>query len=181
MLERRRARTATAGAYAASGIWLGAPAGDNLAPGMAPRELWNVRINSLSWSPVTESNRRPSPYHGDALPTELTGRVFNCLTWAFAIRPRNAQATRAVHSARALPCRASTPELARRASGTEHSVPRRYASLAMCILHYVVRTPPACHGPCSVRRTSPCPIGPSAGERAVLGAMRGGTVRHSDR
>jgi hypothetical protein len=24
-------------------------------------------------SPVTESNRRPSPYHGDALPTELTG------------------------------------------------------------------------------------------------------------
>ncbi len=29
-------------------------------------------------SPVTESNRRPSPYHGDALPTELTGRVFTC-------------------------------------------------------------------------------------------------------
>ena len=27
------------------------------------------------WSPVTESNRRPSPYHGDALPTELTGLV----------------------------------------------------------------------------------------------------------
>src|SRR5215469_13907967 len=26
-------------------------------------------------SPVTESNRRPSPYHGDALPTELTGLV----------------------------------------------------------------------------------------------------------
>jgi hypothetical protein len=26
-------------------------------------------------SPVTESNRRPSPYHGDALPTELTGPV----------------------------------------------------------------------------------------------------------
>jgi hypothetical protein len=26
-----------------------------------------------NWSPVTESNRRPSPYHGDALPTELTG------------------------------------------------------------------------------------------------------------
>jgi len=22
-------------------------------------------------SPLTESNRRPSPYHGDALPTEL--------------------------------------------------------------------------------------------------------------
>src|SRR5215471_12024974 len=28
---------------------------------------------ALTWSPVTESNRRPSPYHGDALPTELTG------------------------------------------------------------------------------------------------------------
>ena len=27
------------------------------------------------WSPVTESNRRPSPYHGDALPTELTGPI----------------------------------------------------------------------------------------------------------
>ena len=24
-------------------------------------------------SPLTESNRRPSPYHGDALPTELRG------------------------------------------------------------------------------------------------------------
>ena len=37
--------------------------GLNLAPGMAPRALQNVRISSLSWSPVTESNRRPSPYH----------------------------------------------------------------------------------------------------------------------
>ena len=40
----------------------------------------------MSWSPVTESNRRPSPYHGDALPTELTGRVFTGLTCGFAIR-----------------------------------------------------------------------------------------------
>src|ERR1700733_13282062 len=31
------------------------------------------RIEPVTWSPVTESNRRPSPYHGDALPTELTG------------------------------------------------------------------------------------------------------------
>src|SRR3954466_7134400 len=30
---------------------------------------------SCEWlSPFTESNRRPSPYHGDALPTELKGR-----------------------------------------------------------------------------------------------------------
>jgi hypothetical protein len=26
-------------------------------------------------SPLTESNRRPSPYHGDALPTELRGQA----------------------------------------------------------------------------------------------------------
>jgi hypothetical protein len=31
--------------------------------GMAPRAFSIVRINSLSWSPVTESNRRPSPHH----------------------------------------------------------------------------------------------------------------------
>src|SRR5918999_6456875 len=29
----------------------------------------------LSQSPNTESNRRPSPYHGDALPTELLGQA----------------------------------------------------------------------------------------------------------
>src|SRR5690606_10663269 len=28
---------------------------------------------SVRMSPFTESNRRPSPYHGDALPTELKG------------------------------------------------------------------------------------------------------------
>jgi site-specific recombinase XerC len=39
----------------------------------------------LSWSPVTESNRRPSPYHGDALPTELTGPVLSCLTCCFTV------------------------------------------------------------------------------------------------
>jgi hypothetical protein len=36
--------------------------------------LWvvrGVRISSLSWSPVTESNRRPSPYHG-------TGERLHC-------------------------------------------------------------------------------------------------------
>ncbi|CAI7975643.1 hypothetical protein FRAHR75_10076 [Frankia sp. Hr75.2] len=31
-------------------------------------------------SPFTESNRRPSPYHGDALPTELKGRARAGLT-----------------------------------------------------------------------------------------------------
>jgi hypothetical protein len=30
-------------------------------------------IYSSEQSPLTESNRRPSPYHGDALPTELRG------------------------------------------------------------------------------------------------------------
>jgi integrase len=37
-------------------------------------------------SPLTESNRRPSPYHGDALPTELRGPVLSCLTWAFTLK-----------------------------------------------------------------------------------------------
>src|SRR6478609_6225190 len=30
-------------------------------------------------SPNAESNRRPSPYHGDALPTELLGRAMKTL------------------------------------------------------------------------------------------------------
>src|SRR5919198_4222862 len=29
-------------------------------------------------SPLTDSNRRPPPYHGGALPTELRGRVGKC-------------------------------------------------------------------------------------------------------
>src|SRR3954451_23909116 len=32
-------------------------------------------MGCLTQSPFTESNRRPSPYHGDALPTELKGRA----------------------------------------------------------------------------------------------------------
>ena len=39
-------------------------------PNLTPRP---VRIGSQAQSPNTESNRRPSPYHGDALPTELLG------------------------------------------------------------------------------------------------------------
>ena len=35
---------------------------------------WGMFVLTFG-SPVTESNRRPSPYHGDALPTELTGLV----------------------------------------------------------------------------------------------------------
>src|SRR6266852_4502631 len=41
--------------YGAGSIWL---------PEWLPRPVREVRIISLSWSPVTESNRRPSPYHG---------------------------------------------------------------------------------------------------------------------
>ena len=111
-------------------------------PEWPPGPVRQVRIISLSWSPVTESNRRPSPYHGDALPTELTGPVFTCLTWTFAIRPRNAQATRQCTALVSYPGPASTPKLAGRASGTEHSAPCRYTSLAMGILRHVVRTPP---------------------------------------
>jgi hypothetical protein len=42
-------------------------------------------------------------YHGDALPTELTGPVFIYLTWAFAILSRDAQTVRTVYSVRAVP------------------------------------------------------------------------------
>jgi hypothetical protein len=41
-----------------------------------------VRINSLSWSPVTESNRRPSPYHGQPAnlrPATTLDRMLPCL------------------------------------------------------------------------------------------------------
>src|SRR5437588_5089588 len=43
---------------------------------MSPRRFCHSEpaIGSVAWSPLTESNRRPSPYHGDALPTELRGR-----------------------------------------------------------------------------------------------------------
>src|ERR1700744_1704419 len=55
-----------------------------MAPEMASKGIRLARIILLTWSPVTESNRRPSPYHGDALPTELTGPVFSCLAGVLA-------------------------------------------------------------------------------------------------
>jgi hypothetical protein len=39
-------------------------------PLMSPLALLARRIRPLSWSPVTESNRRPSPYHGRSSPSE---------------------------------------------------------------------------------------------------------------
>src|SRR5690348_8503247 len=50
---------------------------------MSPQHSHSDRIRPLTWSPLTESNRRPSPYHGDALPTELRGRVLSYLSWWF--------------------------------------------------------------------------------------------------
>src|ERR1700730_1066109 len=55
---------------------------------MSPQSRFGLANKALIWSPVTESNRRPSPYHGDALPTELTGPIFTCLTWGFALTRR---------------------------------------------------------------------------------------------
>ena len=43
------------------------------------------RNRPLTWSPLTESNRRPSPYHGDALPTELRGRGSRAYTQALRL------------------------------------------------------------------------------------------------
>src|SRR5436190_4449947 len=38
----------------------------------------NQRRAALLQSPLTDSNRRPPPYHGGALPTELRGRGREC-------------------------------------------------------------------------------------------------------
>src|SRR4051812_16446938 len=46
-------------------------------------------VSSPVSSPLTESNRRPSPYHGDALPTELRGRVMYVPAHALAKRTRH--------------------------------------------------------------------------------------------
>ncbi len=66
-----------------------------------------VRI-SPHQSPNTESNRRPSPYHGDALPTELLGRAMKTL---HGLRPFTQ--IRLAGSGRrprvASPCRVSAP------------------------------------------------------------------------
>src|SRR6476620_605225 len=45
---------------------------DDRAARSDDRTGWSVPVFP---SPFTESNRRPSPYHGDALPTELKGRA----------------------------------------------------------------------------------------------------------
>src|SRR5271169_4200304 len=52
-----------------------------------------------SESPLTESNRRPSPYHGDALPTELRGQVLSCPTLGFLRYRRSAQVVHSGHMA----------------------------------------------------------------------------------
>jgi hypothetical protein len=37
-------------------------------------ELADLQVFPWSASPLTDSNRRPPPYHGGALPTELRGQ-----------------------------------------------------------------------------------------------------------
>src|SRR4051812_34614043 len=39
-----------------------------------PFALTDPRLQRFLQSPLTDSNRRPPPYHGGALPTELRGR-----------------------------------------------------------------------------------------------------------
>jgi hypothetical protein len=56
--------------------------GLNLAPEWPPQAVRTVRISSLSWSLVTESNRRPSPYHGQPAnlwPATTLDRTLPCL------------------------------------------------------------------------------------------------------
>jgi hypothetical protein len=66
-----------------AGRWL-AGAEAHLAPGMAPEDFRGVRTISLSWSPFTESNRRPSPYHLVAprsMPIISAGRKIMMVRW----------------------------------------------------------------------------------------------------
>jgi hypothetical protein len=48
-------------------------------------------------SPLTESNRRPSPYHGDALPTELRGRKRSLMTASSAPPARHPRQQVSLH------------------------------------------------------------------------------------
>jgi hypothetical protein len=114
-------------------------------------------------------------YHGDALPTELTGPVFTCLSWAFAIRPGTLRPPGRCTALMPHPGPASTPKLAGRASGTEHSAPRRYTSLAMGILRLAAS---ARAGSRPVLPTQ-APSGASPMAVALSGAIRGGAVLSS--
>jgi hypothetical protein len=80
-----------------------------------------------------------------------------------------------VHSARAAPWPASTPKLAGRASGTEHSAPRRYRSLAMGIL----RRGRLGAGRITAGDATRAPSAASPMAMALPGAIRGGTVLSS--
>ena len=42
----------------------------NTQPGVS------LKQKIISWSPRPDSNRRPPPYHGGALPTELHGQLW---------------------------------------------------------------------------------------------------------
>src|SRR5262249_51524614 len=71
-----------------------------VSPHQCPhRRPFPDRISPLTWSPLTESNRRPSPYHGDALPTELRGPVLSYLICGFAPRGRNLRSACLIYSA----------------------------------------------------------------------------------
>ena len=63
-------------------VWDAAHANSPHPSTSRPSRVCSILTTDLQ-SPLTESNRRPSPYHGDALPTELRGRVFSCLTCGF--------------------------------------------------------------------------------------------------
>ena len=64
MAPRRRAKAELGAARKHLGL---GPEHVHLAPGMAPTTVRGVRIIVLAWSPVTESNRRPSPYHNHGI------------------------------------------------------------------------------------------------------------------
>src|SRR6266487_1397688 len=63
---------------------------DRRGPGRTERRVLSTQARENEacgdQSPLTESNRRPSPYHGDALPTELRGQLSHVLAHAHRVR-----------------------------------------------------------------------------------------------
>src|SRR5580692_6966948 len=115
---------------------------------MSPPSLPSWRVGPVTWSPVTESNRRPSPYHGDALPTELTGPTTT------AVRPSGRRVESIAQVARWC-CR---PGLGRRrvppSGGRWHPAPGRRLAAELPLLLREVRV-----GGADDVAASPVPLG----------------------
>src|SRR3954451_8304114 len=104
---------------------------------MQDPEKTKARVAGLLQSPLTDSNRRPPPYHGGALPTELRGRAGVSVAPArigataslrLAASPGPSSRRRAVR--REAPCRARLPPGSRVPVARRAGLPGRRRVLA---------------------------------------------------